>query len=115
MRQIVQTLLSNAVFLATLVVAAQWEIGWLRLLVIGFVWFMLAVYLLTLASADTRKRFRARTEPCPTVIAAAVDAAALTVMIHAGWTITAAAYALSAAILIALYGRHRLFAWTIGR
>ncbi len=115
MKTAIVHLLSNAAFLAALLAAVHWEIGWLRVLVIGFVWFMLAMYFMVLADAGSRARFRARTEPIPLLVTAAIDAAALLILLDTGWHVTAAAYGVSAAVAIALYGRHRLFTWTMDR
>jgi hypothetical protein len=107
-------LLPNLAFLAALFCAVRWDMGWLRILVIGFIWVMLAAYLAALHSADGRKKFSTRTAPMPTVLGAAIDAAALVLLLNAGWYLTAAAYCASAAIPVVIFGRQRLLTWTTG-
>ena len=104
---------SNLLFVGALFASIYWEIRWLQVLVMIFVWVMLVFYAASFANRKSRRRFAAQCDPFPRVLTAATDAIVLIMMLTAGWYLTAAAYVTSAAILVAMFPRYRFFRWNM--
>ncbi len=113
MKVLIKHVGSNLLFVAALFASIYWEIRWLQVLVMIFVWIMLVFYAAAIAKRESRQRFAAQCDPSPRALTAATDAIVLVMMLTAGWYMTAAAYVTSAAILVALFPRYRFFRWTI--
>ena len=112
MKKPIVYLASNLTLISALYASIRWEIDWLQILVVIFVWTMLVFYAAAFADAETRKRYAAARDPYPRLLGTAIDAVILVLMLNAGWYLTATAYVTSAAILVAVYGRFHLFRWT---
>lgn len=104
---------SNLLFVGALFASIYWEIRWLQVLVMIFVWTMLAFYAASFANRESRQRFAAKCDPSPRALTAAIDGIVLVMMLTAGWYLTAAVYVTSAAILVALFPRYRFLRWNM--
>ena len=113
MKILIKHVSSNLLFVGALFASIYWEIRWLQILVMIFVWTMLAFYAASFANRESRQRFAAQCDPSPRALTAAIDAIVLIMMLNASWYLTAAAYVTSGAILVAIFPRYRFFRWNM--
>lgn len=93
----------NGLLLGAIYFGAWQHMAWLGWLVAAFIWVMCALYFVVLFSSSPSQ---AAEDALPPAVGWLVDAAALFMLLHADWYVTATVYALSVLVLECI-GRRR--------
>lgn len=98
---------SNVAFGLVLYLALIVGVSWAQYAIIPFIWVMLLLYMVVFFDESSRKKFAGRVQPVPRWVSFMVDVAFLAMLLFAEWFVTAAVYAISTALVEAIYARER--------
>lgn len=98
-RKFIAWIIVNGLFLSALYLALWWQIDWLSIVVIAFIWFVLVAN----AVAFSRRRVKHYSKPAPHWLGYMVDGLVLFPLMASGWYLTALAYCAGATLLFIVY------------